>query len=43
MTIRPVLAWYDMWVGLYWDRRERRLYVLPIPCVGFVIQLKRRR
>lgn len=30
-----VCAWYDFWVGVYFDRTKRRLYVLPIPCVGF--------
>jgi hypothetical protein len=37
MTIRPLFAWYDLWIGLYWDRARRRLYVLPLPCIGFVI------
>ena len=34
MTISPVLAWYDLWIGIYWDRTHHRLYVLPLPCVG---------
>jgi hypothetical protein len=38
MRIRPVFAWYDMWVGAYWDRRGRRLYVLPLPCLGLVLE-----
>jgi hypothetical protein len=33
-----VIAWYDLWVGLFWDRERRRLYVLPLPCLGIVIQ-----
>jgi hypothetical protein len=32
--ISLVLAWYDFWVGAYWDRTHRRLYLLPVPCVG---------
>lgn len=32
-----LFAWYDLWVGVFWDRRSRKLYVLPIPCIGFVI------
>lgn len=39
IVIRPIFAWYDFWVGVYWDRERRRLYVLPIPCFGFVIYL----
>ena len=39
MTIRFIFAWYDMWIGAYYDRPHRRLYVLPLPCLGFVVQL----
>lgn len=38
MKIRPIFAWYDVWVGVYWDRQKRRLYVLPFPCLGFVLE-----
>ena len=31
-------AWYDLWVGAYWDRDRRCLYVCPLPCC--VIMLK---
>ena len=37
MKVRPIFAWYDLWVGAYWDRKQRRLYILPLPCVGIVI------
>lgn len=40
MRIRPIFAWYDMWVGAFWDRQKRRLYVLPLPCLGFVLEFK---
>lgn len=36
--VRPIFAWYDLWVGAYWDGKFNRLYVLPLPCVGVVIQ-----
>lgn len=38
MRVRPIIAWYDLWVGLFWDGRKRRLYVFPVPCVGFYIE-----
>ena len=38
MQIRPFLAWDDFWVGVHWDRKNRRLYVLPLPTLGFVIE-----
>lgn len=37
MKIRFVFAWYDLWVGAYWDRRSRTLYMLPVPMVGIAI------
>ncbi len=37
MRIRPIFAWYDFWIGLYWSRKDQSLYILPIPCVGLVI------
>lgn len=41
MRVRPIFAWYDLWVGAFYDREKRRLYVLPLPCLGIVIDLPR--
>lgn len=40
MRIRLIWAWYDLWVGAYWDREKRRLYVLPFPTVGVVVEFR---
>jgi hypothetical protein len=37
MKIRPIFAWYDLWVGAYYDRIQRRLYVMLLPMLGFTI------
>jgi hypothetical protein len=34
--LEPIFAWYDFWVGVYVDRKNRKIYCFPIPCVGFV-------
>lgn len=31
MTVSVRFAWYDLWVGAYWDRKQRTLYVCPLP------------
>lgn len=28
----------DLWIGAFWDRKSRKLYILPVPCIGVVIQ-----
>lgn len=38
MSISVKFRWYDLWVGAYWDRRARVLYVCPLPCV--VLEVK---
>jgi hypothetical protein len=31
-------AWYDFWIGLYYDRFEEVLYICPLPMVVIRIQ-----
>lgn len=38
MTIKPYFAWFDFWIGAYYDRTKRRLYISPFPCLGLLIQ-----
>jgi hypothetical protein len=35
-------AWYDLWVGAYFDRKKCVLYVCPLPCCVFRFELPQR-
>jgi hypothetical protein len=38
MKVFIVLAWYDIWIGFYYDRKNRHLYILPVPCIGIRLE-----
>jgi hypothetical protein len=33
LKFKLFLAWYDFWVGLFYDRKRKILYVNPLPMV----------
>lgn len=33
MKFRVFWAWYDLWIGAYWDIGHRTLYICPLPTV----------
>ena len=37
MSVRPIFAWFDLWVGVFIDRPNRRVYIFPVPMFGIVI------
>jgi len=40
VKIKLIFAWYDFWVGVFYDREKRRIYVFPLPMLGLMIQLR---
>lgn len=38
MKISTVFEWYNFWVGIYYDKKKRTLYFLPVPMIGLKIQ-----
>jgi len=43
MKISFFFAWYDLWVGAYWDRNFRTLYICLLPCCVIRMVFDRRR
>ena len=40
LRIQLIFAWYDFWIGFYWDRVNHCLYVFPVVCLGAKIDFR---
>jgi len=36
-----IFAWYDLWIGAYWDREFKKLYICLIPTFAIVIRINK--
>jgi hypothetical protein len=32
-SVKVFFAWYDIWVGVFWDKKKRSLYICFVPMV----------
>lgn len=37
MKARIFFAWYDMWIGAYWNRENKVLYICLLPMIVIAI------
>lgn len=38
MKLKLYFKWYDFWIGLYYDKMKKRLYIGFLPMLGLMIQ-----
>lgn len=38
IQIQPIFKWFDLWIGLFFDKSKLWLYILPIPMCGIIIK-----
>jgi hypothetical protein len=38
LKVELIFAWYDFWVGFFFDRKNKWLYFFPIPMIGIIIK-----
>lgn len=38
MKVSLFFAWYDFWVGIFYDQKKRVLYICPLPCCVIKIE-----
>jgi hypothetical protein len=43
MTIRPFFEPCDLWIGAFWSKSSRALYLMPIPMLGLRVALGPKR
>jgi hypothetical protein len=39
VRLRVFFRWYDFWIGAFYDRRDKILYICPVPMFGVAIWL----
>jgi len=40
VKVSAFFAWYDLWIGAYFDRSKRVLYVCPLPCCVLKLEIQ---
>lgn len=38
IKIKPIFAWYGIWVGAFIDKSKKCVYLFPFPCFGVMLE-----
>lgn len=33
-SVKIIFAWYDIWIGVFVDRKQKLIYFFPVPMIG---------
>lgn len=39
--IKVFFAWYDFWIGVYYDRYYQNIYICPLPMICIKVSIKK--
>lgn len=39
VRVRPYFKWFNSWIGLYYDVKERAIYIGIVPMIGIKVEL----
>jgi hypothetical protein len=39
MKVQLIFAWYDLWIGAFYDKKKNWIYIFPIPMFGVILKL----
>lgn len=39
MKIEFLFKWYDLWIGIFYDKKKNWIYFLPLPTIGIILKL----
>ena len=42
MKIQFIFAWFDFWIGIFYDQKKHWIYLFLIPMCGIIIKLKKK-